>query len=654
LRLTLGGVALLYPFILYFFRDNFPPLYLLYGLLALLFVRAIAPFILSPKTPKTSLQKNTLVLTSSVTSIILILSFFQGGSAALYYPVIMGLTMGSAFTLSLFFPPSLIERLARLQDPALPPTAVSYTKKVTKIWVGFSLLNAAVSYGTIIYGNIEVWTLYNGLISYILMGFLLGGEFLFRPFYKKNQHKKAFKTFTSLSHFHKKGIKEWDTYWYSQEPFCQNYPAYIATLTHHLNHSKAKRVFLISEDRAHFLAGLIATLQTGKVLVLPSTHKPDLLKSLLKKGDIILSDQKDLSTLDWPLIALNKITLLETPSNFRDINPKEAIVTFYTSGSSGTPKPINKCLSQLEDEVQELQKTWPLISNQNTTLLSTVPHHHLYGLLFSLLWPVSASVSIGRQTVSHWDEFKENESFSTKIQKNILISSPAHLKRFPEGFTHPFQQVFSSGGPLLHKNIQNSLQALGVLPTEVYGSTETGGIAYRQQTEENTPWTCFPTIRLGVDEDSNLKVASPYIETTDQKEGFFQTADRITLLNKAQFSLQGRSDRVIKIEGKRLSLIELESKLQNLNGVQEAFTLLITSEIRHEIGAIIVLTPQGSHDLKTLGKVAYVRQLRLELRSYFDLVTLPRRWRFVDQIPENAQGKRPLSLLSPLFEKEAA
>lgn len=647
-------MALLYPFILYFFKDDFPPLYLVYGLLALLFGRAVAPFILLPKTPKKPLQKNTFLLTLGVAVILVILSFFQGDIAALYYPVVMSLAMGSAFILSLFFPPSLIERLARLQDPALPPTAIAYTQKVTKVWIGFCLFNAAASYGTILSDSLELWTLYNGVISYGLMGFLLGGEFLFRAFYKRIQHKKAFKTVTTLSQLHKKGVDTWSAYWQSQDLLCQNYPTYIATLTHHLNHSKAKRVFLISDDRAHFLAGFMATLQTGKVLVLPSTHKPDLLKILLKKGDVILSDQKDLATFDWPFIALDDNTLLENSSSFNDINPKETIITFYTSGSSGTPKPINKYLSQLENEVHELQKTWPLTPNHNTVLFSTVPHHHLYGLLFSLLWPVSAGVPLGRQTISHWDELKEADPLSTKTQRNILISSPAHLKRFPDGFTYSVQQVFSSGGPLLYQNVQNSLQILGVLPTEVYGSTETGGIAYRQQTEENAPWTCFPTVRLAIDEASNLKVASPYIDITDQKDKYFQTTDRVTLINKAQFSLQGRSDRVVKIEGKRLSLVELESKLQSISGIQDASTLLLTSAIRQEVGAIIVLTPQGIHDLQTLGKVAYVRHLRSELCSYFDLVTLPRRWRLVDQIPENVQGKRPVSLLSPLFEKEAA
>jgi acyl-CoA synthetase (AMP-forming)/AMP-acid ligase II len=615
--------------------------------LALLLVRTLFPFILSPKAPKTSFQKNSLFLTLSVTLVIGGLSFFKGSIAAFYYPVIMSLAMGGLFTLSLVFPPSFIERVARLQDPTLPPSALTYTKMLTKAWVGFCLINAAIAYGTIIYGDLEIWTLYNGLISYILMGTLLGGEFLFRSFYKKKQQERIFQNFTPLSKVHQKTKEAWRDYWNSPEWICQNYPAYIDALVRKIEASGAKHIFLISEDRALFLAGFMATIQAGKDLVLPSTDKSELLRSIVEDRDIILSDQHDLSTLNLPFMSLDQVRLFN-PRPLKEINPQKTVITFYTSGSSGTPKAIKKRLSELEAEVAELQKTWPM-TNLSSTLCSTVPHHHVYGLLFSLLWPVSAGIPLKRETISHWDElFPENS------QKNILISSPAHLQRVPEGFQHPFQQVFSSGGPLSYQNVQNILQTIGIIPTEVYGSTETGGIAYRQQTVENTPWTCFPTVRVYADDASNLHVQSPYIDSFLSEGEFFETADRVILQNKSQFFLLGRSDRVVKIEGKRLSLVELEGKLQGINDVRAACALLIPSEKRHEVGAVIVLTEQGKHNLKTLGKIAFVRQLRLELQSYFELVTLPRRWRFVDQIPENAQGKRPVDLLSSLFQKDAA
>ena len=83
------------------------------------------------------------------------------------------------FAVSLKTPPSIIERIARLQEPDLPESGVSYTRKVTKLWLCFFAFNgtaAAITLGL----SKEIWVLYNGLIAYVLMGLLLLGEWLYR------------------------------------------------------------------------------------------------------------------------------------------------------------------------------------------------------------------------------------------------------------------------------------------------------------------------------------------------------------------------------------------------------------------------------------------------------------------------------------------
>lgn len=98
----------------------------------------------------------------------------------LYYPVVVNLSMLLLFVFSLKFGPSMIERLARLKDPNLPDEAIPYLKKVTLIWCGLFVLNGSVALYTAKYSSLEIWTLYNGLIAYLLIGSLLGGEWLYR------------------------------------------------------------------------------------------------------------------------------------------------------------------------------------------------------------------------------------------------------------------------------------------------------------------------------------------------------------------------------------------------------------------------------------------------------------------------------------------
>ena len=98
----------------------------------------------------------------------------------LYYPLLVSLGLLLLFGWSLFQPMSLVERLARLQEPDLPPAAVSYTRRVTQVWCLFFAANGLMAAYTIYRGDLALWSLYNGLISYLLMGTLMAGEYLIR------------------------------------------------------------------------------------------------------------------------------------------------------------------------------------------------------------------------------------------------------------------------------------------------------------------------------------------------------------------------------------------------------------------------------------------------------------------------------------------
>lgn len=98
------------------------------------------------------------------------------------YPALVNGGALALFARSLYTPPSMIERFARLQEPDLPPEGVAYTRTVTQVWCGLMAFNTAVSLYTAFYTSREVWALFNGLIVYVLMGSLLAGEWLVRKY----------------------------------------------------------------------------------------------------------------------------------------------------------------------------------------------------------------------------------------------------------------------------------------------------------------------------------------------------------------------------------------------------------------------------------------------------------------------------------------
>jgi uncharacterized membrane protein len=96
------------------------------------------------------------------------------------YPAAVNFGLLALFCLSLIFPPSMIERFARLGEPDLPRAAMRYTRRVTQVWCLFFAGNGAAALYTALYAGRDAWALYNGFVAYLLMGALFGGEWLVR------------------------------------------------------------------------------------------------------------------------------------------------------------------------------------------------------------------------------------------------------------------------------------------------------------------------------------------------------------------------------------------------------------------------------------------------------------------------------------------
>ncbi|WP_238485395.1 hypothetical protein [Rahnella ecdela] len=101
-------------------------------------------------------------------------------SMLLYYPVAVNILLLGVFFSSLYARQSLVERLARLSEPELPPQGVIYTRRVTQVWCVFFLCNGLMALYTCLKGDTDLWALYNGGISYLLIGLLMGIEWIVR------------------------------------------------------------------------------------------------------------------------------------------------------------------------------------------------------------------------------------------------------------------------------------------------------------------------------------------------------------------------------------------------------------------------------------------------------------------------------------------
>ena len=104
----------------------------------------------------------------------------QGWLPLKLYPVLVNAVLLLVFGASLWQGPPLVERLARLREPELPPEGVVYTRRVTQAWCLFFTVNGSLAAATACWASTATWTLYNGFIAYLLIGAMFGGEWWLR------------------------------------------------------------------------------------------------------------------------------------------------------------------------------------------------------------------------------------------------------------------------------------------------------------------------------------------------------------------------------------------------------------------------------------------------------------------------------------------
>lgn len=170
MRVVLVSLLMLaYPLLVYLGLARFEPRVLALLLAAVALLRALV-----------TRERVWLVAAAGGIALAVIAAAANDATALKLYPVLVNAVLLVLFGASLLKPPSMIERLARLREPDLPPAAIAYTRRVTQVWCGFFVVNGAIALYTAVWASAAQWALYNGLIAYLLMGVLFAGEWLVR------------------------------------------------------------------------------------------------------------------------------------------------------------------------------------------------------------------------------------------------------------------------------------------------------------------------------------------------------------------------------------------------------------------------------------------------------------------------------------------
>ncbi len=412
----------------------------------------------------------------------------------------------------------------------------------------------------------------------------------------------------------------------------------VAAVAAALAAGQSETVVVTSQDPCTVAMALLGGWQAGRRVILPGTLQPDILAQYRAPEHCCIGELGEAALLPAQLPA--------RPWAWRSLDPAAALLELRTSGSTGEPKLVCKTIAQLDAELANLDRQWGGELG-DSVILGTVSPQHFYGLIFRVLWPLCAARAMVREQFVYPEPLL---AASAQFPRVAWVSSPSLLGRLHAAHDWPavagrLGTIFSSGAALPAAASAQIQAATGLLPVEIYGSTETGAIAWRGG---DSPWRALPGVEVGPGPDGALLVRSAHIGDVGNG-GWYQTGDAAQF-DAGGFRLGQRLDRVVKLEDKRISLPEVEACLGQHPWVAQV-SARVLSGARASLGIVVVPTPEGVQALRRSGRRALAAAWREHLAGRFDPVALPRRIRLIDTLPVNAMGKTDGQAIRDLFEK---
>lgn len=325
----------------------------------------------------------------------------------------------------------------------------------------------------------------------------------------------------------------------------------------------------------------------------------------------------------------------DSAKNFNELESAAAL--FFTSGTSGNPIGVVKTQGHLHAETLS-HKEW-LKDEKFEQCLVSVPFFHIYGFLFGLSVPAALGLDIVTK-----EDFLPNEIVNLCASKPTLcITNPVFIRamlRLREDINLSQTLFISSSGPLEPHEASAFEEKYSTRLTQLYGSSETGGIAIRSH--GNSVWSPLEGVKISSDEGL-LCVESPFISQWIFDQSFtkitspHRTTDIIESVDGG-FKITGRSSELVKIGGKRLSIVEIETFLEKMEGIDEAlgFVEYHPEQLRGE-SLTLYLVGDETKIHKTILKKA--------LHDYFGGIHIESKIIMVETIQKTAMGKKIRSRL---------
>jgi len=411
-------------------------------------------------------------------------------------------------------------------------------------------------------------------------------------------------------------------------------------------HEPKTSMLIFLENGVTFAISFYAIILSGHQPVLVNSQLKRELASLNSLYNYVITDEKNYQHLSQYTDLSNK-KVIKVDANktevdnikFSDVKQsQDTMLYLFTSGSTGEPKFVAKTYANIMIELQYLQQL--LNVEFGDIYLPLVPSFHIYGLLLTLLLPLFSG-GIIRSDIPF---SPKNILADGMNHAHFVIANPTYYSAMKalldDCKDFDYSQIkccISSTMPLDSQVVLQLHHDLNIPVMELYGSTETGGIAYREY-YLNQNWTFFPHVHWRTDIDHVLEITSPTVSKsekgnlTDSNE-WYSTGDIIEAIGKHSFQLLGRVNQIVKVAGNRVSLIEVETVIKK-SGLVDDIVIVGESTQGLEGEILVAYITTQERDAKLLRK-----QLKQFCRTEIPPFKVPKKFIELDIIPRGVNGK---------------
>jgi acyl-coenzyme A synthetase/AMP-(fatty) acid ligase len=391
----------------------------------------------------------------------------------------------------------------------------------------------------------------------------------------------------------------------------------------------------VCRDRYWFAVALFAAICRDFRTHLPGSTAPESLAGLCAglPGVVCLADQALPLTAGVPTIKVSEgCAAAGAEARATWIHADRPVITVFTSGSTGGPRPHHKTFGRLVRNARSEASIMWHAAGGPCSVIGTVPSQHMYGLESTILLPLLGGGRLSSRVPFFPTDIRD--ALEEMPEPRLLVTTPFHLRKLLDADINlpSLAALVSSTAPLARELAQEAEARLRTGLIEIYGSTETGQLA-RRRTASEVEWEVYPGITL-------TQVEGRTVAEGGHLEQAYALNDTVELLSPTRFRLLGRNSDMVNIAGKRSSLGYLNHILMGVPGVRDGAFCVPAHNAVGDITrlAAFVVAPQVSS-----------KEILTALRAHLDPVFLPRPIVLVDLLPRNETGKIPASAMDALI-----